>query len=352
MKRVFVGMSGGIDSSAAAFLLKEAGYAVEGVTFVAALETGTKKCCSLEEIESARKVCRFLGIPHHVIDLKDVFEARVIRYFVEEYQQGLVPNPCVMCNRHIKFGALVEESLARGADMVATGHYARILPVKDGFGLFCGKDTSKDQSYFLSYVKREMFSYVLLPLGEMTKSEVRKLISDSGMPISSSKTESQDVCFVPGDYRDYLRARGVKSFAGDFVYQGQVVGKHEGVAFYSLGQRRGLKIAIGKRLYVRAIDAQNNRIILGELPKSRKLWLRELNLLVGDFEEGEYEIQLRYQSKRIKGWATWEEDRLALFLSQPAEIVTPGQLGVLYRNDQVMAAGIIDKTLLEEEDAV
>ncbi len=347
MKRVFVGMSGGVDSSAAAFLLKEAGYAVEGVTFVAAVETGTKKCCSLEEIESARQVCRFLGIPHHVIDLKDVFEARVIRYFLEEYQQGLVPNPCVMCNRHIKFGALVEECLSRGADMVATGHYARIVPLEDGPGLFCGKDTTKDQSYFLSYVRREMLSYVLLPLGDMTKSEVRKIVSDSGMPISSSKAESQDVCFVPGDYRDYLKVHGVRLVPGDFVYGGQVVGKHEGIALYSLGQRRGLRVAVGKRLYVREIDAKNHRIILGELPKSRKLWLRGVNVLVGAFGEGEYEVQLRYQSKRIRGVALWENDTLAITLSQPAEIVTPGQIGVLYSGDRVVASGIIDKTVLE-----
>ncbi|MCX7882278.1 MAG: tRNA 2-thiouridine(34) synthase MnmA [Brevinematales bacterium] len=347
MKRVFVGMSGGVDSSAAAYLLLQSGYQVEGITFVAAFEEGTKKCCSLEEIEAAKRVCRFLGIAHHVVDLKDVFEVRVIRYFVEGYEKARVPNPCVMCNRFIKFGALVEEALSRGADMVATGHYARVLREGEDIGLYRGKDRAKDQAYFLAYVPREMFSYVIFPLGEKSKHEVREVVAKSGMPLSATKNESQDICFVPGDYREYLLSHGVCLQRGDFFYEGRVVGKHEGLALYSLGQRRGLGVSVGKRLYIREMDANTGNIFLGEMPKSRQVWLRDINSLVSSFEEGFYEIQLRYQSERIGGIVKWDGDRLFLSLEKPAEIVTPGQLGVLFRGERVIASGIIEKTILE-----
>jgi len=352
MKRVFVGMSGGVDSSAAAYLLIQQGYAVEGMTFVAAIESGSRKCCSLEEIEAARKVCRFLGIPHHVIDLKDVFEARVIRYFLESYPAGLVPNPCIMCNRFIKFGALLEEAMSRGADMVATGHYARVLNQNGDIGLYRGLDPAKDQSYFLSYVPREMFAHVILPLGEKTKPEIRDIVARSGMPLSPSKGESQDVCFVPHDYRDYLRAHGVRLQRGDFLYEGRSVGKHEGIALYCLGQRRGLGIALGKRLYVREIRPQSGDIILGDIPRSREVWLRDINLLAPSLDQGPYLVQLRYQSESIPCTLQQEGNRIHLFLEKAAEIVTPGQFGVLYRDDRVIAAGIIDQTLLEENHAI
>ncbi|NPV39699.1 tRNA-specific 2-thiouridylase MnmA [Brevinematales bacterium NS] len=348
MTRVFVGMSGGVDSSAAAYLLKEAGYQVEGVTFVAAFESGTKKCCSLEEIEAAKRVCQFLGISHHVIDLKDVFEARVIRYFLEGYQQALVPNPCVMCNRYIKFGALVEEAISRGADMVATGHYARVFRDEKEVGLYRGKDITKDQSYFLAYVPKEMFSYVIFPLGDKTKAEVREIVARSGMPISSSKGESQDVCFVPGDYREYLLSHGVSLKKGDFLYEGKPVGKHRGLALYSLGQRRGLGVSIGKRLYIRSMDVESGNIVLGDVPKSRQVWLRDVNLLTSSFREGTYEVQIRYQSEFVACEVKWEGECLHLLLERPAEIVTPGQLGVLFLGDRVIASGIIDRTILEE----
>ena len=346
MKRVYVGMSGGVDSSAAAYLLKEAGYDVCGITFVAAVETGTKKCCSLEEIEAARRVCRFLGIPHEVIDLKDVFEARVIQYFVASYEAGLVPNPCVMCNRYIKFGALLEEALARGADKVATGHYARVEAVEDGWGLFRGKDKLKDQSYFLSYVEREILPYVILPLGGMEKSEVRELVRRAGLPLSADKGESQDVCFVPGDYREYLRKRGVREREGEFVLDGRVIGHHRGVAFYSLGQRRGLGVAAGKRLYVREVDARNNRLVLGDAPQSRELWVGKVNVLVDDLKNGHYDVLLRYQSFLTGCEVSWEGERLHVVLDEPREIVTPGQFAVLYAGERVVASGMIEETRL------
>lgn len=342
MAHYFVGMSGGVDSSAAAFKLLSEGHRVTGVTFTAAQEEGSKKCCSLEEIQAARHVAEFLGIPHRTLDLRDVFETRVVRPFIDAYTRGLTPNPCVACNRFVKFGAMLDFAISEGADGLATGHYARVSETPDGFGLFRGADLSKDQSYFLSFIEPERLSLIHLPLGGMTKPEVRALVESSGMPISSRKAESQDICFVKDDYRDFLALRGVKERPGEFYYHGTAVGRHRGIPFYSLGQRRGLGIALGERIFVRELQPEEQRIVLGEKPVSVRFTVEPYQRMAPGFTGGRAEVQTRYQS-RLSGCTVLEisPSEVRVELDQPQEIVAPGQYAVFYIGDRVVASGMI-----------
>lgn len=339
MSNVFVGMSGGIDSSVAAFLLRKKGHDVTGITFTAVNESGVKKCCSIEEIRSARKVCEHLGIPHRVIDLKDIFRAKIIQNFIESYKKGDTPNPCVLCNRFIKFGALLEYSLSEGAEHFATGHYARIVRKSGGYFISRGKDAKKDQSYFLSYIEKDKLQHILLPLGGLDKPAVRKIAVKAGLPIDARKPESQDICFIQDDYRDFLALHGVKEKHGEFILNGKKIGIHKGVPFYSFGQRRGLNIAAGERVFIREIDAAHNRIVLGEKPVSRCFTVERPNVFAERFKNGTYDIQVRYQSRLIKGKAEYLNGIISVELERPAEIVAPGQFAVFYRRGLVAASG-------------
>ena len=343
MSLIYVGMSGGVDSSAAAWLLKEQGHEIVGVTFVALNEQGSKKCCSLDEINAAREVCAALGVPHKTVNLKDVFEARIIRGFINDYGKGRTPNPCVLCNRYIKFGALLDYSLSQGADAFATGHYARIEEYDGELFVRCALDSQKDQSYFLSYIDPDMLPYVRLPLGDMKKSQTREVILKAGLPISPHKNESQDICFVKDDYRDFLISRGVVESPGEFVLSGQVVGTHRGISFYSFGQRRGLGISAGRRLYVRNFDTDNNRVLLGEKPMSKRFTVRGLNIFSENFCDGTYGIQTRYQSKKSSGQVRLTKDGADVELNEAREIIAPGQLAVMSREGRSYASGFIER---------
>ncbi|MEJ5285134.1 MAG: tRNA 2-thiouridine(34) synthase MnmA [Brevinematales bacterium] len=342
MPSVYVGMSGGIDSSVAAFLIKSSNFETTGITFVGPEEEGSKKCCSIEEVQNAKKVCDFLGIRHKIINLKDIFETKIINYFINSYKNGLTPNPCIYCNRFIKFGALLEYAISEGANFFATGHYARIEKVSGELLIKRGIDPQKDQSYFLSYIEPEKLKYIKLPLGTYVKNEIKKLASDNNLPIDSNRPESQDICFVKDDYRNFLTKKGVKENKGEFIHNGKIVGYHRGIPFYSFGQRRGLNIAVGERIFINGFDVEKNRILIGEKPVSSKFNVIKLNIFSKNFKDGEYEVQFRYQSQPEKCMVNIKENFITVTLFKERELITPGQFAVFYKNDYIYASGEID----------
>ncbi|MCX7820592.1 MAG: tRNA 2-thiouridine(34) synthase MnmA [Brevinematales bacterium] len=342
MPSVYIGMSGGIDSSVAAFLIKSAGYEAVGITFVGPEEEGKKKCCSLEEVQNARMVCDFLGIKHKIINLKDIFETKIISYFIESYKKGLTPNPCIYCNRFIKFGALLEYSISEGADFFATGHYARIENFNAELLIKRGIDALKDQSYFISYIEPERLKYIMLPLGNYIKSQIKQIAIDNNLPIDSKRAESQDICFVKDDYRAFLLKKGIDKRKGEFIYKEKIVGYHNGIPFYSFGQRRGLNIALGERIFVKGFDVEKNRIILGEKPVKSQFNVKNLNIFSKNFKDGEYEVQFRYQSRPEKCEVSIKHNVVSVNLKSERELITPGQFAVFYKNDYIYASGEID----------
>jgi tRNA-specific 2-thiouridylase len=345
MSRICVGMSGGLDSSAAAWLLQREGHEVIGVTFTAWKEEGSRKCCSIEEITRAGSVCRALGIPHRVIDAKDLFGAKIVPDFIESYRRGLTPNPCVLCNRYVKFGALLEYALSEGADFAATGHYVRTVEI-EGETLFARPaDLKKDQTYFLCEVEPDRLPYLRFPLGAYTKDEVRALIDGAGLPITSRATESQDICFVPDDYRDFLRAQGVPEEPGDLVYRDRVVGRHPGIAFTGFGQRRGLGVAVGERVFVTGFDPATRRVFLGDKPSASRFRLDALNVFSRRFGDGMWDAQVRYLSPAVASDVALTEGGAVVTLSKRVDLVTPGQYCALYRDGVLYAGGRIAELL-------
>lgn len=353
MPKVFIGMSGGVDSSYSAYLLKSQGYDVTGVTFsvfdAESIYQPQSHAMSKDAMISAEKVCRYLGIPHRIVDLKKEFTERIVHYLIDSYRAGLTPNPCMKCNRMIKFGLFMDYALSHGADYFSTGHYIRITEREGEPFITRGADPSKDQSYFLALIESSKLPQILFPLGDYVKSDVKRLADEAGLPIDKNRSESQDVCFIDKDYRDFLRRMGVTSEPGEMVYQDKTVGRHHGIPFYSLGQRRGLGVAVGKRLFIREIDVANNRIILGDKPVSTRFTVRDLNVFTERFSDGVYETQVRYQSKPVAASVSIEDDRAEVELSEPHEIVAPGQFAVFYRDGLVYAGGEIGRVDLIEE---
>lgn len=341
-EKIFVGMSGGVDSTASLKILYDEGWAVEGLTFVGLGEAGTRKCCSAEEIGDAKRVCAALGVPHRVLDLKELFRARVRNPFVQSYLKGETPNPCMLCNRFAKFGALVEYAVGEGASYVAMGHYSGLECLDGEYFFKIGTDAAKDQSYFLGMIEPELLPYLKFPLADKTKAEVRSIVAASGLPIRADKSESQDICFVPADYRDYLRAEGIPETPGPILYEEKVIGTHRGAPFYALGQRRGLGVALGEKAFVRTIDAVNNTIILGKKPASRRFTVDGLNVFSKKFGNGPWLVQTRYRSVRGRAeLSAYDGASCSVLLREPQEIVSPGQYAVFYQDGLVYAAGRI-----------
>lgn len=348
MKKVLVAMSGGVDSSVAAFLLKEEGYEVTGVTMCLGVkEAGGTRCCGRDAIEDARRVCDRLGIPHYVMDFSGDLNEKVIAKFIAEYAQGRTPNPCIDCNRHIKFDTLLKRGIASGFDFIATGHYAKIERDHEGYSLKRPRDRRKDQTYFLYPIKYEVLEYILFPLAPFTKEEVREMARKADLPVAG-KLESQDLCFVTRkDYRTFIseRAGGIES--GPIVdVRGNTLGRHQGIVFYTIGQRGGLGISSRAPLYVVSIDVERNRIIVGERKdlKAKGLMAGDLNILVRRWPPMVY-AKIRYRKRESPCEVFFENDKLKVLFDEEQEAITPGQSVVCYHDDRVLGGGVIEEVL-------
>jgi len=347
MARVFVGMSGGVDSSVAAALLLEAGHEVTGITMQLLPEGELEgQCCGTDAVRSARRVCDTLGIPHYTWDFREVFEREVITPFATEYAAGRTPNPCARCNDRVKFADLLARSLAAGADMIATGHYARIVSDDEGAPwLATGLDQTKDQSYFLYALPPEVLELTLFPLGELEKSRVREIAASLKLP-SAERSESQETCFAPaGEHVSVVAARCPQAVTpGEIVdATATVLGTHRGLAYYTVGQRKGLGIASADPLYVIALDAATNRVIVGALADlAVDTIVAEPTLWRLGPGEHRVEAMTRYRMRRAPATARHTGDALEVVFDEPLSGVAPGQSVVCYEGDRVVGGGTIE----------
>jgi len=338
--RVAIAMSGGVDSSLSAALLQEAGYEVLGVSMQL-----WKEEADLSSVEEARQVCQLLGIPFYRLNLEPQFQSYVVDYFCGEYARGRTPNPCIACNQQIKFDLLLRRALSLGAEYLATGHYARIEGSGGEYRLLKGVDPGSDQSYFLYTLGQWELQHLLFPLGSYLKTEVRHMAAERGLPMAD-KPKSQDLCFIPnGDYRDFLRGH-ISPVPGEIVDpEGKVLGRHQGIAFYTVGQRTGLGLASGKRLYVIVIDVHNNILVVGPEDKlfASKLLATEVGF-VGEKPQQPVAIKakIRYRSPEASAMLYPHEDGAEVRFHQPQRAITPGQAVVFYQDDQVLGGGIIE----------
>jgi tRNA-specific 2-thiouridylase len=346
-------MSGGVDSSVAAYLLKEQGYDVIGLTFrnwpQDCISRAEDKCCGPQAVTDARMVAHAVGVPHYVVDEIENFQKHVIDYFVAEYKAGRTPNPCVICNEKVKFGSLLEKAAQLGADSIATGHYARIIETPHGRELRKGLDDSKDQSYFLFSLRQDQLARAMMPLGSLSKEETRAIATKLGLK-THDKVESQEICFVPDkDYGKYLR-EGAKlaDNKGEIVSRdGKVLGHHDGIQYFTIGQREGLRLGGQKvPLYVVALEAETNRVIVGpaeDLMRER-FDVANCNWLAGGEPSAPVEVTVKIRYNHRGCPATVENHgngRVLVRLHQAQRAITPGQAAVFYQDDLVLGGGWI-----------
>jgi len=355
-QKVVVAMSGGVDSSVAAAILTEQGYDVIGVTMqiwpsaTPPEESFSRTCCSLSAVEDARRVAAKLGIPHYVMNFKDVFEKTVIDNFIEEYRRGRTPNPCVRCNRFVKFEALLERARGLGADFVATGHYARIAydETRRRWLLRRGVDRSKDQSYALYSMTQEQLAHTLMPLGSMAKDETRRLAADLGLAVAD-KPDSQEICFVENrDYPGFLKSVAPEIARPGPILDtaGNVIGEHKGIAFYTIGQRRRLGVAAGEPRYVVRIDAGRNAIVIGrdEDLYASELVAGDVNLISPHILDKPIAVtaKVRYNMKDSPALLAVPVDGQAhVRFEKPQRAIAPGQAVVIYQGEDVVGGGTI-----------
>lgn len=353
--KVVVGMSGGVDSSVAACLLKEEGFEVIGVTMQIwqeesqSLQSENGGCCGLSAVDDARRVAQALDIPYYVMNFKTEFQSAVIDYFVAEYLQGRTPNPCIACNRYVKWDALLQRSLAIGADYIATGHYARVEYLENGRYAVCMSRTSeKDQTYALYNLTQKQLAHTLMPVGDYTKEEIRRIAKEHHLPVAH-KPDSQEICFVPdNDYAGFIdRETGEKAPEGNFVTaDGAVLGRHKGITHYTVGQRKGLHLSLGRPVFVTAIRPQSNEVVIGEAGDvfTKELYCNRLNCMaIESFADGSrFLAKIRYGHRGE--WCTVqrvEDDVLKCTFESPVRAVTPGQAVVFYAGGYVAGGGTI-----------
>lgn len=353
-------MSGGVDSSITAALLKEQGYDVIGVTMeiwpiTKDMEERTpQSCCSLTAVEDARRVANQLGIPYYVMNFRDVFEKEVIDYFCTEYLQGRTPNPCIVCNHRIKFSALLERALQLDVDYVASGHYAKIVySEKSGrYLLKKAEDKFKDQSYSLYGLTQQQLRHILFPLGEYKKAETRTLAEKLGLSVAN-KPDSQEICFIPdNNYKQFLKERiPNKILPGPIIDQtGKIIGSHEGIPFYTIGQRKGLGLSNPEPMYVTEIEQKRNAVVVGtnRFVYSSGLIAGKLNFILFEHLEAPLQItaKIRYGTKEEQAIIyPFTEGKVKVYFNRPVRAITPGQAVVFYDGDLVVGGGTIDKKI-------
>ena len=349
--RVIVAMSGGVDSAVAAGLLQRQGYDVVGITLRLWTHEDPlapryhRRCCSVEDTDDARAAADALGIPHYVLNMEEEFGARVVDYFVDEYRRGRTPNPCLPCNEHIKFRSLLERAAALDAGYLATGHYARIERDGEAYRLLRAVDDEKDQSYVLYMLGQRELGRLLLSLGGYRKQEVRALAGELGLP-NAGKPDSADICFLPTeDYREFIAQR-VPQAGGDIVDgDGAVVGRHDGVAGFTVGQRRGLGVALGEKRYVTEIDPQRNLITIGDEDALLSDWLTADQVRWANgappAETFDAEVKVRYRAEAQPATVQVLAEGIEVRFHRPQRAIAAGQAVVCYRNDEVLGGGII-----------
>jgi tRNA-uridine 2-sulfurtransferase len=359
--RAVIAMSGGVDSSVAAALLREQGWEVIGITLrlweeehAGETPVPSRSCCAWEAVNDARQVAAVLGIDHYVLNMKEQFKSGVVDYFVDEYRCGRTPNPCIACNRLIKFSALLQKAKEVGASYLATGHYVRLEydAARKRFCLRKGIDAWKDQSYMLYELTQDQLQHCLFPLGELTKEQVRRKAASLGLGVAR-KQESQEICFIPdNDYRGFLRRYGLQAGPGPIINsRGETLGTHEGFPFYTIGQRKGLGLTAARPLYVLEIRPDDNLLVVGEREELCRAGLdvEALNLIAIPSLEQEQlvTVKIRYRSAAVPAVLRPlpAEDTARILFTQPQPSVTPGQAAVFYQDDLVLGGGTISAAL-------
>ncbi|MGK0467976.1 tRNA 2-thiouridine(34) synthase MnmA [Clostridium sp.] len=356
-KKVVIGMSGGVDSSVAAYLLKEQGYEVIGIMMKLSpdnpdYEENESGCCSISAANDARRVADVLNIPFYVMNFKDVFKTNVIDNFIDEYMEGRTPNPCIVCNKVIKFEEFLRKAKGLGADYIATGHYAKVEKIEGRYLLKKSDDDKKDQTYALYTLTQEQLSHTLMPCGDYTKPKIREIAEKIGLEVYRKK-DSQEICFIPdNDHGAYIvKYSGRKIKKGNFVdKKGKVLGVHKGIVYYTIGQRKGLGIALGKPIFVTDINPLTNQVILGDEEDIFKTTLiaKDLNFIMFDKIESDLRVtaKIRYSAKpQLATLIPLENNRMKVVFDDKQRAITKGQSVVFYLDNSVVGGGIIEEIL-------